>query len=72
MSNKRLIQLLIFMFSSKPGSVFSKSHPQGNLCTCFKAKWKIQSFQFKFAQKMDLGLEFQKTNLRIRISILKI
>ena len=33
---------------------------------------RIQIFQLKFVQKMDLGLEFQKTNLRITISILKI
>ena len=33
---------------------------------------RIQIFQLKFVQKMDLGLGFQKTNLRIRISILKI
>ena len=41
-------------------------------CTSFQAKWRIQVFRLKFVQKMDLGLEFQKTNLRIRISILKI
>ena len=33
---------------------------------------RIQFFRLKFAQKMDLGLEFQKTNLRIRIKILEI
>ena len=32
---------------------------------------RIQIFRLKFVQKMDLGLEFQKANLRIRISILK-
>ena len=70
MSNEH--QLFIFIFSSKPDSVFLQSHPQDILCTTFQAKWKIQGFRFKFVQKTDLGLEFQKTNLRIRISILKI
>ena len=72
MSNKHLRQLFIFIFSSKPGSVFLQSHPQDTLCTSFQAKWKIQGFRLKFVQKMDLGLVFQKTSLRIRISILKI
>ena len=61
-----------FCLSSKPCSVFFQSHPQDTLCTSFQAKWRIQIFRLKFVQKMDLGLEFQKTNLRIRISILKI
>ena len=34
--------------------------------------WEIQVFLLKFVQKMGLRLELQKTNLRIRISILKI
>ena len=71
-SNKHLIQLIIFIFSSKPCSVFFQSHPQDTLCTSFQAKWRIQFFRLNFVQKMDLGLEFQKTNLRIRISILQI
>ena len=33
---------------------------------------RIQIFRIEFVQKMDLGLGFQETNLRIRISILKI
>ena len=66
------MQLFIFIFSSKPCSVCLQSHPQDTLCTSFQAKWRIQVFWLKFVQKMDLGLEFQKTNLRIRISILKI
>ena len=68
----KLIQLFILIFSSKPCPVFSQSHSLDTLCTSFQAKWRIQVFWLKFAQKMDLGLEFQKTNLRIRISILKI
>ena len=66
------MQLFIFIFSSKHGSVFLQSHSQDTLCTSFQAKWKIQGFRFKFVQKMDLGLKFQKTNLRLRVSILKI
>ena len=72
MSNKHLMQLFIFNFSSKHGSVFLQSHSQDTLCTSFQAKWKIQGFQFKFLQKMDLGLKFQKTNLKIRINIFEI
>ena len=66
------MQLFIFFFSSKHGSVSLQSHPQDTLCTSFQAKWKIQGFRFKFVQKLDLGLKFQKTNLRLRVSILKI
>ena len=61
-----------FYLSSKPCSVFFQSHPQDTLCNSFQAKWRIEVFRLKFGQKMDLGLEFQKTNLRIRINILKI
>ena len=65
-------QLIILIFSSKPSFVFLQLHPQDTLCTSFQEKWRIQVFWLKFVQKMDLGLEFQKTNLRIRISIFKI
>ena len=64
--------IIHFIFSSKLCSVFLQSHPQDTLCTSFQAKWRIQIFRLKFVQKFDLGLEFQKSNLRIRISILKI
>ena len=70
--NKHLIQLFIFIFVFKPSSLSLQSHPEDILCTSFQAKWRIQLFQLKFAEKMDLGLEFQKTNLRIRTSILEI
>ena len=66
------MQLFIFIFSSKPCSVFLQSHPQDTLCTSFQEKWRIQVFWLKFVQKIDLSLKFQKTNLTIRISILKI
>ena len=72
MSNKHLIQLFIFMFSSKSASVFLQSHPKDFLRTSFQTKWKIQTFQFKFVQKMNSGLEFQRANIRMRISILNI
>ena len=86
MSNKHLIQLFIFIFSSKPGSVFLQSHPQDTLCTSFQAKWKTQGFLFKFVQKkdlrskfqnknqhpQDLGLKFEKTNIEIKINIFEI
>ena len=64
-----LIQLFIFIFASKPCSVLLQSH---TLCTSFQEKGRIQLSRLKFAQIMDLGLDFQKTNLRIRISILEI
>ena len=67
-----MIQLLIFIFASKPSSVSLQSHPRDTLCTSFQAKWRIELFRLKFAQKTDIRLEFQKTNLRIRISNLKI
>ena len=69
---QQALNTIIFIFSSKPGSIFLQSHPQDTLCTSFQAKWRIQIFWLKFVQKMDLGLEFQKTDLRIRISILRI
>ena len=47
-------------------------NPQNTLCANFHAKWEIQLFQLTFTQKMYIGLKFQKTNLRIRISILEI
>ena len=87
MSNKHLIQLFIFIFSSKPGSVFLQSHPpQDTLCTSFQVKWKTQGFRFKFVQKkdlrskfqtknqypQDLGLKFEKTNIEIKINICEI
>ena len=64
-----LIQLFIFIFASKPCSVLLQSH---TLCTSFQEKGRIQLSRLKFAQIMDLGLDFQKTNLRLRISILEI
>ena len=65
MSNTHLIQLFIFIFSPKPCLVFLQLHPQDTLCTSFQAKRKLQGFQLEFVRKMDLSLEFQKTNLRI-------
>ena len=70
--NKHLIELFIFIFASKSSCVSLQSHPQDTLCTSFQEKWRIQPFWLKFAQKMDIDLEFQKTNPRIRISILEI
>ena len=66
------MQFFIFIFSSKPCSVFLQLHPKDTLCTNFQAKWRIQVFQLKFVQKMDLGLEFQKTNTEVRINIFEI
>ena len=64
--NKHLLQLFIFIVSSKPCPVFLQSHPK---ILCIPAS--RQSFPAQICPKMDLGLEFQKTNLKIRISILK-
>ena len=61
----------IFIFASKPSSVSLQSHPEDILCTSFYAKWRTQLFRLKFVSKRDLGLEFQNTNLRVRISILE-
>ena len=66
------MQLFIFIFISKPFSSSLQSHPQYTLSTSFQAKWRIQLFWLKFAQKIDLDLTFHKTNLTIRISILEI
>ena len=71
-SNKHLIQLFIFIFASKPFCVSLQSHPQDTLCTSFQTKQRIQLFPLKFSQKINIGLEFQKINLRIKISILEI
>ena len=75
------MQLLIFIFASKSPSVSLQSHPEDTVCTSFQTKWKIQLFLLKFAQKMDLGfknqhhrnlsLKLEKTNIKIRISILE-
>ena len=62
------MQLFIFIFACKP----SQSHSQDTLCTSLQTSLRIQLFRLKFAHKMDIGLEFQETNLRIRISILEI
>ena len=67
-----MIQLFIFIFASNPSAVSLQAHPQDTLCTSFQAKWRIQHFRLKFAKKIDISLEFQKTNLRVRISILEI
>ena len=64
------MQLFIFIFSSKPCSVFLQSHPQDTLCTSFQAEWRIE--EFKSVQKMDIGLKFGKTNIEIRINIFEI
>ena len=65
-------QLFNFIFASKPPSVSFQSHPQDTLRVRLQAKWTIRFFRLKFARKMDLSLEFQKTNVGIRISILEI
>ena len=52
------MQLFIFIFASKLSTVILQSHPHDTLCTSFQTKWGIQLFWLKFAQKMDLGLEF--------------
>ena len=41
-------------------------------CANFQLKWTTLNFLAQICWKMDLGLEIQKTNVRIRISIVKI
>ena len=61
------MQLFIFIFAFKPCSVFLQSHPQDTLCTSFQAKQRVQLFRLKFAQKIDLGLEFRKLIIILEI-----
>ena len=66
------MQLFIFIFTSKPWSVFLQSHPLDTLAYQLPGKVEKNFFPLKFAHKMDLGLEIPKTNARIRIIILEI
>ena len=45
--------------------------PQGNMCTKFQAKQATLTFLAQIWPKMGLGSEIQKTDVRIRISIVK-
>ena len=42
------------------------------VCSNFQSKQRALTFSVQIWQKMDLGLEIQKTNFAIRISILEI
>ena len=47
-------------------------HPQDDLYADFQVERKTSTFSVKICPKMELGLEIEKTNVAIRISILKI
>ena len=67
--NKHLIQLFIFIFASKPSFVSLQSHLKVYL---LPGKVGNSTFSTQICPKTDIGLEFQKTNLRIRIRTLEI
>ena len=71
-SNKRIIQLFIFAFAPN-----LPQYPCNYIREIHRVWVSRENKQFDFAdlnlpQKMDLGLEFQKTNVKIKISIFKI
>ena len=45
------------------------NHTLKKLYTSFQVKSTIRLFGLKFAQKVDLGLEFQRTNVKTRINL---
>ena len=47
-------------------------HPRYTTCANFQSKWTTLNFLAQFCPKMDLGLEIEKSNVGIRIKILKI
>ena len=47
-------------------------HPRYTACANFQSKWTTLNFLAQFCPKMDLGLEIEKSNVGIRIKILKI
>ena len=47
-------------------------HPRDNLYADCQAKQTTSTFSAQICPKIDLGLEIEKTIVRIRISILKI
>ena len=63
------MQLFIFIFASKP---FLSLYNHIFKILCVPASRQSKEFNFfdlNLPQKMELGLEFHKTNPRIRISI---
>ena len=53
-------------------NVNKNHHPRDSICASFQAKWTTSTFLAKICQEMDLGLDTQKINVGIRISILEI
>ena len=47
-------------------------HPQDTMCANFQAKGTTLTFSTQICPKIDLGLEIQRTNVGIKISILEI
>ena len=69
-SNKHLIQLFIFIFASKPSFLSLQLTSSKYSVDQLPGKIKqLNIFDSKFAQKMDLGLEFQKTNVCVCVCV---
>ena len=66
-----LIKLFIFIFASKPSSVFLQSHPQNTLYTSFQAKWRIHLSRLRFAQEIHLFRFGISVSSRFRFEIWK-
>ena len=74
-TSKYLIQLFILIFTSKCSSLprYPCNHILKTLCvSASRQTIQFNFFDEKFVQKMDLGFEFRKTNVEIRIDILEI
>ena len=44
-------------------------HPRYTMCANFQSKWKTFNFSAQICPKQDLGLETEKSNFRIRITL---
>ena len=70
---KIIISISRFRFEiSKNYSRNKNQHPRDTLCANFRAKQATLSFLTQFCPEMALGLDIQKTNFGIKISILEI
>ena len=72
-NNKHLIELFNFIFASKPSSLSLQSYPRDTLCVSvnFQAKQTTLACSAQIRPRMDLGLEIQRTDARIKVSILE-
>ena len=58
--------------NSKDQCQNKNQHSQDTMCANFQAKWTTLTFLAQISPKIDLGLEIQKNNAQMRISILEI